>query len=139
MKDKKFENKVFLRLQPGEEVLSRLLQTVEKYNIKSGLISGIGALNRVIIGNFDVKIKQYNKEELEGSFEITSLNGNISRQNGKPYLHVHITLANENMQCLGGHLNSGIVSATCEIIITAFDAEIERFRDDELGLNLWKL
>ena len=38
----------------------------------------------------------------------------------------------------GGHLNRAIVSATCEMIINIIDGEVDRYHDEEIGLNLFK-
>jgi len=139
MKTRKIGSEVFIRLEKGEDIISCLLEIIKLYEIKLGQVSGIGACSEVTIGNFDLNEKKYNKQIKSGSFEITNLTGNINEMAGKPYLHVHITIADEHMKCWGGHLNSGIVSATCELIINVFDGEVDRFRDPESGLNFWKL
>ncbi|MCF7918648.1 MAG: DNA-binding protein [Candidatus Cloacimonetes bacterium] len=139
MKDKKIGEQIFIRLERGEEIIGQLLAIIPKYGIKLGKVSGIGACSQVTLGNFDVNEKKYNKATLYGSFEITNLAGNISEMAGEPYLHVHVTLGDEELRCRGGHLNAATVSATCELIITIFEGELERFRDESSGLNFWKL
>jgi hypothetical protein len=139
MKEKRFGDQILIRLERGEEILEQLLTVISIYDIKLGHVSGLGACSEVTLGNFDLNEKRYNKETLRGSFEITNLTGNISQMDGEPYLHVHITVADEELRCRGGHLNTANVSATCELIITVFAGSMERFRDEESGLNLWKL
>ena len=70
--------------------------------------------------------------------EITSLLGNVSQMNGEVYLHLHITLADENYNVHGGHLTSAVISATGEIIIDTIDGIVDREFDEEVGLNLFK-
>jgi len=139
MKSKRIDSAVFVRLEPGEDIIEQLMEVIGEYDIKLGKVSGIGACDMVTIGNFDVNKQDYHKETLEGNFEITSLAGNISQMNGAPYLHLHITLGDNEMLVLGGHLNYGRISATAEIIIDIYDGEIDRYKDEQSGLNLWSI
>lgn len=38
----------------------------------------------------------------------------------------------------GGHLNKAIVSATCEMVISIIEGNVDRYFDEEIGLNLFK-
>jgi hypothetical protein len=73
-----------------------------------------------------------------GDHEITSLTGNISRMNDEVYLHLHINLSDANYQTYGGHLNSAVVSATCEIVVCGLEGEIGRGFSEEIGLNIFR-
>jgi predicted DNA-binding protein with PD1-like motif len=55
---------------------------------------------------------------------------------GKPYLHLHIVLADRTHKTFGGHLNAATVSATAEIIIHTAPGTIHRTFSDKIGLNL---
>jgi hypothetical protein len=57
----------------------------------------------------------------------------------KPYLHLHITLANNNNDVIGGHLNKAIISATFEGFIHTRSETLERTHDPSIGLNLLNL
>ena len=126
-----------LRLDKGEEIIDSISRLCEKENIRAGSVTGIGAANDIEIGIFDTANKQYLKKEYKGDFEISALVGNISGMEGKPYLHLHITIGNpvENLFA-AGHLSRCMISATGEIYITEVDAEIGRLYSEEIGLNL---
>ena len=49
-----------------------------------------------------------------------------------------MSVADKNNSVYGGHLNSAIVSATCEMIIMIIDGTVDRKFDDNIGLNLLK-
>ena len=50
-----------------------------------------------------------------------------------------MSAGNEKGEVFGGHLNRAMVSATCEMIVTVIDGEVDRYHDDDVGLNLFKL
>jgi len=129
--------RIFVRLDRGEELVEQLLIVIRQYGVKLGRISGIGAVDKVTIGNFDAVNRHYRQEELTGDFEILNLSGNITEMDDEPYLHLHICIGDRSMTARGGHLNFGRISATAEIIIEIFEGNLQRYFDDESGLNLW--
>ena len=138
MEYRKFNNSYVIRIDKGEEVIAQLQVLCQKENITLGNISGLGATNYIEVGLFDVSEKKYHKTTIEKPLEITSLVGNISRKDNEVYLHLHINVSDIDCNTYGGHLNKCIVSATCEIIINEIDGKMERYFDEEIGLNLYK-
>lgn len=139
MKYREYYDNVLVRIEKGEDVVEKLFELVEKLQLKNGSISGIGASDNITVGLYSVKKQEYTKKNFTGEMEITSILGNISIMNDKPYLHMHITFADENLNVHGGHLNECIISATCEIIINKIDEKVDRFKDSETGLNLYDI
>lgn len=135
---KKFDNKYFLRLDKGEEIVTKLKEFCKSENIKLGWIKGIGAVDEVKIGFFEINRKSYYTKELKGNYEITSLLGNISTMDEEVYLHLHINLADNEFKTYGGHLDSAIISATGELIIEVIDGKLDRVFNEESGLNIYK-
>ena len=71
--------------------------------------------------------------------ELTSLTGNITINNGEPFVHTHVTFSDINYKVYGGHLFDAQIAVTGEIIIfTSYDS-INRKYNDEIGLSLWCL
>jgi hypothetical protein len=139
MKYKRCGNKVFVRIDLGEEIVETLKQLCTSLGVKLGTIQGIGATNKATIGLMNTKTKKYSSIELTGNHEITCLLGNITMMQKKTYLHLHITLCNEKFQAVGGHLTSAVVSATFEGVIDILKGEISREFDETSGINLMKL
>ena len=133
------ENKFMMRLEKGEEIIESIKNFAKEYNVKSGEIKALGAVNFVSVSLYTPENKSYITKEYSEPFEITNLYGNISSINNEPYLHIHITLANKDFNCVGGHLNKAIISATFEGYIETFDAEINRVKDENINLNVWDI
>lgn len=138
MEYRRFGDKYVVRLNRGEEILESLKKLCKDENIKLGRVTGIGATNKATVGIFNTETKEYRSRELTGDMEIANLSGNISQMDGEVYLHLHITLTDEENKAYGGHLNSAVISATCEIIIDVIAGTVDRKFDEDSGLNLIK-
>ncbi len=139
VKSKKIGNKYFIRIDPGEEIVNSLNEFCNERSIKLGKISAIGAVNEVEIGIFDPLKKEYHSNTIKGTFEILSIEGNITSNKDQPYLHMHITLSDSEYNAFGGHLNKAVVSATCEVVIEEFEGKLERYFDENIRLILLEL
>lgn len=55
-------------------------------------------------------------QRYQGQYEISALVGNVTRQEGKPYLHLHITIGSPvTGEVHAGHLSACTISATLEL------------------------
>ena len=139
MRLKRCGDKIVVRIDKDEEIVEIVKHVCSDNNVRLGSVNGIGSTNQVTIGLFDTGTKQYLSKELVGEYEITNLAGNISTMNGEVYLHLHITLSDAHYNAFGGHLNSAIVSGTCEVVIDVIEGEVDRAFSEEIGLNLYKI
>ena len=138
MEYRKFKNVIVARIDKGEEILTEIKNIALKENIKLANINALGAVGDVVVGVFKTVEKKYYSNSFKGDFEIVSLTGSINTMNNEFYSHLHMSIANEDGQVFGGHLNKAIVSATCEMFIYVIDGEVDRYFDEEIGLNLFK-
>lgn len=139
MEYRKYDKDYLIRLDPGEEVAASLTELCDKEGIETASVTGIGAADRVEIGIFDPQKKEYFGRNYEGAYEIASLTGNITRQEGAPYLHLHIVIGNVvTGECHGGHMKSAQISATGELVVSVIDGAAGRRFSEKIGLNLIK-
>lgn len=139
MKYQRFEQTIIVRMDKGEDIVEQVKNVALKEKIKLASISALGAINEFTVGVFKTKEKKYYVNEFEGDFEIVSLTGTINTMNDEYYSHMHLSAGNDQGQVFGGHLNKAIVSATCEMVIQIINGEVDRYFDEEVGLNLLKL
>lgn len=137
MRYKQFENTYMIRFDLREDIVENLKKLCEDEHILLGRVEAIGATDHAVIGVYDLAKKEYYPEEINEFMEIASLNGNITAMGGKPYIHLHATLADQNHVIHGGHVLEMRVGATCEMFVTALDGEVNREKDEGLGINLW--
>lgn len=138
MEYKRFDNKIVARLDIGDDIVSKVMEITEKENIKLATVSAIGAINDLTIGIFKPSDKKYYENHFKDDFELLSLQGNISTMNNEPYVHLHITVGDEEGNAFGGHLNKAIISVTGELFIDIIDGEIDRTVDPKTTLNIFK-
>ena len=139
MKFKKIKDTYFIKLERGEKIIENLKNFCSENKIKCGYFSGIGALGEVELAHYIVENKKYTSKVLKLPLEIINMSGNITLMDNEAYLHCHITLSDEEMKAIAGHLKEGLIAATCEIVLVKLDASIGRKHDDFIGLNLLNL
>ena len=130
---------IFVSLNPDDPIMKSLLGISIKLNLESGYISGIGAINNVLIGMYDINKKKYNKKEFKNDYELICFLGNISLKENKSFIHAHVSFSNNEYKVFGGHLFEGIISATGEFIIRTSNLSIKRKINHSVGLPLWCL
>jgi uncharacterized protein len=123
----------------GEEINESIKKFCEKLDVKNAEISAIGSVDSPTLAHYRVDTKKYKEKTFEGIFEITSLIGMVALFDGKPLVHVHVTISDDKMRAFGGHLVKGLTSATVEILLTAFDSKNTKSFDKKIGLKLLDL
>jgi hypothetical protein len=136
MESRKCGMRWVVRIDKGEEVVATLRWFCAEKGIRLGSVSGIGAADRVTLGYFETATKQYHTFERSGDHEITALSGNVTTLNGEVYLHLHVTLSDQDCRAFGGHLSSALISGTCELVIDELEGGVDRQFNNEVGLNL---
>lgn len=124
-----------IRFDISEQFPRILAEWCEEERVESAaIVAGIGMLEDIEIGRYNGK--EYSKEIIKPSSEILSLQGNVSMKEGKPFVHLHVSLADEDLTVKGGHLFKGTVSMTIELVMIEFDYEFVRI---PAGGKFWRL
>ena len=137
---KKLDNRYMLRLVQGEDVLETLLDFCRREHILLGRITALGGMENVTLGLLRKSDKQFVRRTFDEGLEVASLFATITEQEGQPYLHVHMTVCDADMNAYGGHLFGGTVFPTLEVIIEVFEGgHVGRALDPDTGLLLMDL
>lgn len=124
-------------LDHDSEIVVSIANLAEWLGVEAGIVAAIGALKRAEIGYYDQVAHEYRAIEIDHPMEITSLIGNISTRDGKPFLHAHATLADSEGNVRGGHLSSGTVFAA-EVYLRELTGQSPvRRHDPTTDLFLW--
>ena len=132
----KFGGTYVVRLDPGDEIVEKVLWLAAVEDIRLATVSGLGTVDNVTLGIYSPATKQFKANMFHADFEIVSLTGTITTQRMRPYAHLLLAVGDLAGRCYGGHLNRGVVSATAELIIQTIPGEVARQPDPKIGLNL---
>ena len=114
-----------------------LTRLARQEDIQLASVTGLGAANDVTVGIFNNTEKQFQARHCQGEYEIASLVGSITRKDGEPYLHLHITFGSPTTgEVYAGHLAKCVISATAELFVQTWDGQVGRRFSDRIGLNL---
>ena len=136
MKSKQLENTTVLIFETGEEFISTLTQFAKERGISSGHFTAIGAFSEAATGYFDWDKKDYLHNEVKEQVEVVSLNGDIALDKGSPKIHAHIVLGRRDGSAYAGHLMSGRVRPTLELVLEDSMGKLERRFDPASGIAL---
>jgi len=130
-------NKFIVSLDNHVSIMEALKAFCKENDIKSGSISGIGAVNEATFRYLNPNTMAYVDKLYEEQMELTAIEGNISRKDGQVYLHVHVTASRSDYSCVGGHLLDARISGACELFIEDYGLPVGRKADAETGINLY--
>ncbi len=128
-----------VRLMPGEELISQLIQFGQNYVKGCAFFWGIGGVKSVSLYHLNLGSLIYRKKTITQDLEIASLTGNITMSSKKICLvHAHGVFGDLEMQALAGHVAQATIQATTELLIATFDVQVKRMFDQKTGLDLWR-
>jgi predicted DNA-binding protein with PD1-like motif len=119
-----------------DEVVSQLEQFANQHKLTAAHFSGIGAFANVTVAWFDLQKRSYQPIEINEQVEVLSLIGDMAEAKGKPSVHAHICVARRDGSAHGGHLRSGRVRPTLELIVTETPSHLRKTFRPEFGLAL---
>ena len=141
MNSKRTEKGIIITLARGENVIETLTAFCANENITAAVFQGIGAVERVKIGYYDLGKREYFFRDEAGVFEVASMQGNVALVDGKPFIHAHAVLSrcDATCKCIGAHIKEAFVAVTLEIYLTPLDISVSRKIDEDIGLKLLDL
>ena len=100
-----------IRLEPGADLRRALEQQASGLpNHSAFVVAGIGSLSNVSIRLAAAE----NESLLSGAFELLSLSGTLSADGA----HLHMGIASESGQVMGGHVGYGnVIRTTAEVLL----------------------
>ena len=133
------KSRAYMTLAKGDNINKTFESFAEVKGIGCAWLNGIGALENPEIGYYSIDDKAYHRKTFKGEYELTSLIGNITLKEGKPFSHTHITFSDTEFRVFGGHLFNANITAAGEFIMQFGSDEINREMNAEIGLPLWCL
>lgn len=129
----------FLVVDRGEETLEAITRFATETGLRAAGFYGIGAIDRLTLGFYDLGRKTYERGSWEEDLEVASLIGNLAVVDGGPYPHVHGVFGRRDFSTLAGHVFEAVVSVALEITVVTGPEAIHREAVDFCDLKLLQL
>lgn len=131
----KFKKIHTIRIKPDQRIPDEILKYCQAEKITSAVIlSMLGSLRSIELGFLKKLPGKFITKKFKGPLEIISGTGTIATKENETIIHIHMEISDEK-RAIGGHLISGVIFSTAEIIIAELDFQIERYKDNFTGLN----
>lgn len=126
-----------LVLEPGDEAVSAIEGWARREGVSAASLTAIGGFQACMLGFFEWDSKEYARIPVNEQVEVVSLIGDIAVGAGdEPKLHAHVVLGCRDGSSRAGHLMSGEVRPTLEVVVNSAPAHLRRKMDAESGLPL---
>ncbi len=127
-------------LETGDEVMECLTRFVREQGVSAAQITAIGAFSGVVLRYFDWETKKYRDIPVNEQVEVASLMGDVAESpDGNSSLHIHLVVGRRDGTAMAGHLGTGHVRPTLEVIVTESPVHLRKRKDAESGLALIRL
>ncbi|PUZ30196.1 DUF296 domain-containing protein [Chitinophaga costaii] len=136
-KARKVESTYIVSVSDKTSIVAALTDFVVTQQIKAGQVTGIGATNSATLRFFDPKTKNYVDKTFSEQMEISNITGNISEAEGKPLLHLHVTLGKSDYSAITGHLQDATIRGAGEFYIYPLNSRIVKVKNEAIGLNIY--
>ncbi len=130
------EKPFILVLNTDDDLLTSISACAKDAKLLGASISALGQVHNPTLAYFTSNPKDKPKlTQLNGYFELASLNGNIARNKNGYYTHAHAVLANQKFNGIAGHVDNAKVGLTAEVTIVPLSSTLQRTVDPETGFG----
>lgn len=123
-------------LKAGSKIPDDIVAVAMREKVRTAQVEAIGGVRALRLAYYNHETKKYEEHDFDEFLEVTSLLGNITVKDGKPFLHVHGTFGRRDLSVVAGHVMSGTVFPLLELVVTPTSNRAVRRFDEELGLNV---
>lgn len=134
---KKVDAAYIVSVKDKASILEALTDFIKNQQIRSGQVTGIGAVNEATLRFFTPFTKKFVDKTFREQMEISNISGNVSEVDGKPTLHLHTTLGRQDYTALAGHLLDGKIRGAGEFFFYPLNSRIVKTKNEEVGLNFY--
>jgi uncharacterized protein len=111
------ERTIAVVFEPGEEVIELLTGFAREYNIRAARFTAIGAFSEAVLGYYDLERKDYIRIPVDKQVEVLSMIGDVAVEDKRPRMNAQVVVGKRDGSAHGGHLLSGLVRPTLEVLL----------------------
>jgi predicted DNA-binding protein with PD1-like motif len=100
----------FVTFDPGDEAMQGLSDFAVQEHVDVASFTAIGGFEAASLGFFNLETKGFDEIPFhEDQVEVLSLMGEITSDEGTPWVHAHVVVGRRDGSTRGGHLLKGVV------------------------------
>lgn len=139
MRARRDDSGIFIvHLERGDTVRKSLEGFAAEHGIEGARVTAIGAVENAELACYDLPTQTYDTRVFSGIYELLSGDGNITRKDGRPFLHMHVSISGHDYVAYGGHLMDAAVGVVMEVFVDPLASPIERGHCAAVGLAVWQ-
>ncbi len=123
-------------LKAGAKIPDDIIEIANRERIATASVEAIGGVEKLRLAYFNHDTKKYEEHDFEEFLEVTSLLGNVTVKDGKPFLHIHGNFGRRDLSVLAGHVVKATVFPLLEVVMAPTKNRALRRFDESLGLNV---
>ncbi len=123
-------------LDEGEDAVAELAAFARERSLRASQVTAVGAFSEAVVGWFDRRARDYRRIPVDEQCEVLSLIGDVAVADDGPTPHLHAVLGLSDGSTRGGHLLSGRVWPTLEVVVRDSPAELAKTHRPDIGLAL---
>lgn len=143
MEYKKVGNKIYLRIDPDEDVIEIIQRVCHGQKIRGAIFQGIGYCSEITLFTYRPDSGEFREHDYWGLINMSSLFGNvIEAGDDEVFLRANgvFSYLNEDNELVtvAGSIQKAMISYTAEIVIDIVEGGIKRRDDIVPNLPVWK-
>jgi predicted DNA-binding protein with PD1-like motif len=125
-----------LVLNSGDNLLESITRCAKDANLTGAVFDGLGQVHNPALAYFTSNpTDKPTITTFPGYYELASISGNVSMNDGVYYTHAHAVLADKKFHGIAGHVNYAKVGLTAEIAIRPLNGSVQRTLDDKTAFG----
>ena len=143
MEYKKVANKIYLRIDPDEDIIEIIQRVCRGQKIRGAVFNGLGFCSEITLFTYRPDSGEFREHDYWGLITMASLTGNvIEASDDEVFLRATGVFSyldeDSELVTIAGSIQKAMISYTAEIVIEIVEGGIKR-RDDIIpNLPVWK-
>lgn len=143
MEYKKSDGKIYLRIDPEEDIIEVMQRVCRMQKIRGAIFQGTGFCSDITLFTYAPDTGAFHEHDFSGLLTLSSLIGNVVESGDDDiFLRAHAVFSypdeKNNLVTAAGSLQKAIVSYTAEIVISPVEDGLKRRDDIVPNLPVWK-
>ena len=143
MEYKKSNGKIYLRVDPGEDIIEIVHRVCRVQKIRGAIFHGVGSCSEVTIYTYNPETGEFREHNYSGFLDMASLTGDVIETGDDEIMvraHGFFSYldSEKKLQTVGGSIQKAEIKFTGELVLSPIEDGLRRRMDIVPNLSVWK-